>query len=128
MKDAKLIWSSDLEKMLENLISILRKSIISDAEDFAKFRNSDSVNAQGLETALYKSVMTLNESNKATMFQRFGPTQAIELIHNLEDQAVLDVTMTVIEDMERNWDNLPQELKDMITQFKKKKMKKDKEY
>lgn len=119
MKDSTKVWEKGLDVVLDEMVSVFRKSIISDAETFAKFSNSDTVNAQALEIALYKSVMTLNESNRATIFQRLGPVQGMNLIHSLEDRAIMDVTMNVVEDMEANWDNLPTEVQDLITELKK---------
>lgn len=120
MKDSKKIWDKGLEESLDRIVSLFRKSIISDAEAFATFRKSDSVSSQGLEVALYKSVMTLNESNKAIMFQRMWPFDANNLIRSLEERAILDVSLTVMEEMEDNWDSLPQELKDIFSEIKKK--------
>jgi len=119
MKDTTKVWDKGLEEALENLVSIFRKSIICDAEAFANFSKSDKVTAQGLEVALYKSVMTLNESNKATIIQKLGPKEAMDMIRRFEERAMLDISMTIMEDAEVNWDNLPPNLQEILTEIKK---------
>jgi hypothetical protein len=45
--------------------------------------------------------------------------EASNLIRSIEEQAILDVSLTVMEEMEANWDNLPKELRDLISEIKK---------
>jgi len=120
MKDVTKVWDKHCEDALESMVNIFRRSVISDAESFATFRNQNNITAQGLEIALFKSVMTLNESNKAVMFKRLGLVEATSLIKSLEDRAIADVSMSVIEELEENYDNLPPELQEIINLIKDK--------
>lgn len=114
MKDAKMVWDKQCEDVLEQMVSIFRKSIITDAEIFSTLRSQNTVTAQGLEIALYKSVMTLNEFNKAILFKKIGPYEATILIKQLEERAIQDVCMGIIDDLEENYNNLPPEVKKIV--------------
>lgn len=127
MKDATKVWDKRCEDSLEQMVSIFRKSIITDAELFAKFRGENTVNSQALELALYKSVMTLNESNKSIMFKKIGP-EAMNLIVSLEKRAIADVSINIIEELEKDLERLPPEIQSIVKEIKKRLMGEDKEF
>jgi hypothetical protein len=121
MKDAVTkIWDKDCEDALDKMVSIFRKSIIIDAETFASFSNSNNITSQALEVALYKSIMTLNESNKSILFKKMGPIEASKLIQALELKAIEDVSLAVLEELEENFENLPSELQELVKILRKK--------
>jgi len=132
MKDATKKWSKETEESLEIMVSIFREAVISAAERFSDYNEQKEVTAQCLEVGLYESVMTLNETNKAVMFQRMGLLRAMDLINSLEIRAISDVSLSVIQDIEENrMEEIPEELKGMIEDIKKnilsERNKKDKE-
>lgn len=114
MKDATKVWDKPLEEALDKMVDAFRRSVISDCESFATFRGQEKVTAQGLELALYKSIMTINKTNKAVMFKRLGPAAASDLIQTLEDRAFNDVSMSILEDLEANFDKLPPEIQEVV--------------
>ena len=119
MKESTKVWDVKLEEALERIVGIFRKSLIVDTEAFAQFNKDDNCCAQGLETALYKTTLTMNECNKAAIIQRYGPERAGGMFNSLLDQAMSDVSLVVLEDLEAHLDDLPPEIQDILKKMRK---------
>ena len=114
-------WEPTCDILLDTMVGIIRDSIIADAEDLANFSNKETVQPFCLEMALYKSIMTLNETNKANILKNFGPEEGFSLIKNLELRAKTDLTKIMVDDLKEQFgDDLPPEIKMVLDMLEKK--------
>lgn len=127
MKDATKVWDEGCEKDLDAMLLLIRKSIIADAEAYTQFLNEEKVGPKALEVALYKSIMTLNETIKAVIIKKLGPTDGVHIIQSYESRAMEDVSVSVFDEIMENYDNLPPELKSLMDEIKKAMKDKNKE-
>lgn len=110
-------WTKETEDSFNKLIDLFKKSLILDAELYSKFRGLDEVSIQCFEVALYKTVMTLNESNKASIIKKSGP-EGLRMINAFEEKAINDITVEVINGVEIDKLQIPDELKDILNNLK----------
>lgn len=93
-------WTIETEDFFNKFISLFKKSIILDAEFYSEFRGfDDEINIQCFEFALYKSVMTFNESIKANIIKNSG-MDGMKLIGVFEQKAINDITIELINEID----------------------------
>jgi len=92
-------WSENLIKILDGMMDSMRGAIINNAEEYSSFRNTDIVDEQGLEIAIYKSIETLNEANHAAILKKMGPVHGVSLIETLQFKAQKDVGEILMGDL-----------------------------
>ena len=119
MKDAAKVWDKECETALDDLLQRLRESFITDAEAYADFMKTDHVDFRGLEVALFKTITTMNETNKAVIIKKMGPDQGYNIIHNFEARASEDVSLAIMDELMEKYDELPEEIQKLIDELKK---------
>lgn len=110
-------WTDESINAVDTLMENVREAIERDAECFAKVEGEE-VSERFLELALYKAIMTLNETNKLVMFKKLGPVSGSNLIASLEMRAITDVTQIMFEDLKKEFGgDIPEQMKDIFKNF-----------
>jgi len=112
-------WNPQCEEALDQMMDTMKENIKHDAEEHARFIGQETVDALSLEIALYKSVMTLNETNKAVIFKKLGPQEGTTIINELEYRARTDVTRILLEDVMKKYDDFPPHIQKAVDKIKK---------
>ena len=109
----------ELKSSLNELMETMKLSLVNEAELFADSIGKDQVDESCLEMALYKSIMTLNQTNKAIIIKKLGIVNGMRFFEELEAQSIKDINGVIIEEIMENYDNLPEELKTLFDEIKK---------